>query len=87
MSKSKGNVIDPLDIVNEYGADTLRTYVLFMGDYGDATPWNDSSVKGCKRFIERVAALTDLVSDEPVPANLSHQSTRQLRRFLPISKK
>jgi len=64
MSKSKGNVIDPLDIVQEYGADTLRTYVLFMGDYGVATPWNDSSMKGCKRFLERVAALTDMVSDE-----------------------
>ena len=55
MSKSKGNVVDPLDIVKEYGADTLRTYVLFMGDYGAAAPWNDSSVKGCKRFLERVA--------------------------------
>ncbi|MGN0435312.1 MAG: class I tRNA ligase family protein, partial [Wujia sp.] len=64
MSKSKGNVVDPLDIVSEYGADTLRTYVLFMGDYGAAAPWNDSSVKGCKRFLERVAALTDIVSDE-----------------------
>ena len=55
MSKSKGNVVDPLDIVNEYGADALRTYVLFMGDYGAAAPWNDSSVRGCKRFLERVA--------------------------------
>ena len=60
MSKSKGNVVDPLDIVEEYGADTLRTYVLFMGDYGAAAPWNDSSVKGCKRFLERVAGLTDI---------------------------
>ena len=47
MSKSKGNVVDPLDIVNEYGADALRTYVLFMGDYGAAAPWNDSSGRGC----------------------------------------
>ena len=45
MSKSKGNVIDPLDIVEDYGADTLRTYVLFMGDYAAAAPWSDSSVK------------------------------------------
>lgn len=80
MSKSKGNVIDPLDIVNEYGADTLRTYVLFMGDYGDATPWNDSSVKGCKRFIERVAALTDLVSDEPVPAKLESSIHKTIKK-------
>ena len=70
MSKSKGNVIDPLDIVNEYGADTLRTYILFMGDYGVATPWNDSSVKGCKRFLERVAALTDMLQDKEVPSSL-----------------
>ncbi len=68
MSKSKGNVIDPLDIVDEYGADTLRTYVLFMGDYGAAAPWNDSSVKGCKRFLERVAAMTDMVSEEGTDA-------------------
>ena len=64
MSKSKGNVIDPLDIVEEYGADTLRTYILFMGDYGVATPWNDSSTKGCKRFLERVAALTDKLTED-----------------------
>ena len=67
MSKSKGNVVDPLDIVKEYGADTLRTYVLFMGDYGAAAPWNDSSVKGCKRFLERVAGLTDIMTDAPDP--------------------
>ena len=64
MSKSKGNVVDPLDIVEEYGADTLRTYVLFMGDYGAATPWNETSVKGCKRFLERVAGFTDMLSED-----------------------
>ena len=64
MSKSKGNVVDPLDIVEEYGADTLRTYVLFMGDYGAATPWNENSVKGCKRFLERVAGFTDMLSED-----------------------
>jgi leucyl-tRNA synthetase len=69
MSKSKGNVIDPLDIVDEFGADTLRTYILFMGDYGVATPWNDSSMKGCKRFLERVAALTDMLKDGETPAS------------------
>lgn len=65
MSKSKGNVVDPLDIVEDYGADTLRTYVLFMGDYGAATPWNDNSVKGCKRFLERVCGFTDMLSEDP----------------------
>ena len=59
MSKSLGNVVDPLDVVDQYGADTLRTYVLFMGDYGAAAPWSDSSVKGCKRFLERVADLPE----------------------------
>ena len=64
MSKSKGNVVDPLDVVNEFGADVLRVYVLFMGDYGSAAPWSESSVKGCKRFLDRVAELTSMVSDK-----------------------
>ena len=66
MSKSRGNVVDPLDIVKDYGADTLRVYVMFMGDYGSAAPWNDSSVKGCRRFLERVFALKDIMAEEPV---------------------
>ncbi len=81
MSKSKGNVIDPLDIVDIYGADTLRTYVLFMGDYGAAAPWNDSSTKGCKRFLERVAALTDMITDEPISKDLEtklHQTIKKV---------
>ncbi|MBE6714684.1 MAG: leucine--tRNA ligase [Ruminococcaceae bacterium] len=60
MSKSKGNVVDPNDVVDTYGADVLRVYVLFMGDYESATPWNDSSMKGCKRFLDRVAGLCDM---------------------------
>ena len=61
MSKSKGNVIDPLDVVDEYGADVLRTYVLFMGDYEKAAPWSESSVKGCKRFIDRVYNFQEIL--------------------------
>ena len=61
MSKSKGNVVDPNDVVDNYGADVLRTYVLFMGDYASAAPWSDSSVRGCKRFIERFAALDEML--------------------------
>jgi len=57
MSKSKGNVVDPNDVIDTYGADVLRTYVVFMGDYSMAAPWSDSSVRGCKRFIERVWGL------------------------------
>ncbi len=63
MSKSKGNVVDPIEVVEEFGADTLRTYVLFMGDYGASSPWNESSVRGCKRFLDRVARLADNLQD------------------------
>ena len=70
MSKSKGNVVDPNDVVDLYGADVLRTYVLFMGDYGSAAPWNESSMKGCKRFLERIADLMDMISGEGVTAKL-----------------
>ena len=80
MSKSKGNVIDPLDIVSEYGADTLRTYVLFMGDYGVATPWNDSSMKGCKKFLERVSALTDKISEEPVDSSFETKMHKTIKK-------
>ena len=61
MSKSKGNVVDPNDTVDQYGADVLRVYILFMGDYASAAPWSESSVKGCKRFLERVADLPEKV--------------------------
>ncbi|MBQ2513264.1 MAG: leucine--tRNA ligase [Clostridia bacterium] len=57
MSKSKGNVVDPNDVIDEYGADVLRTYILFMGDYSAAAPWSENGVKGCKRFLERVDDL------------------------------
>jgi len=80
MSKSKGNVVDPLDVVEEYGADTLRTYVMFMGDYGVATPWNDSSMKGCKRFLERVAALTDKLNDGAVSAELESKLHKTIKK-------
>ncbi len=63
MSKSRGNVIDPNEVVDEYGADVLRTYVLFMGDYEQAAPWSESSVKGCKRFVERIWKLQDMLTD------------------------
>ena len=59
MSKSKGNVVDPNDVVDMYGADVLRVYVLFMGDYEQAAPWSENSMKGCKRFLDRIWALQD----------------------------
>ena len=59
MSKSLGNVVNPDDVVNEYGADTLRLYEMFIGDFEKAAPWNTSSIKGCKRFLDRIWALAD----------------------------
>ncbi|MBQ7278865.1 MAG: leucine--tRNA ligase [Clostridia bacterium] len=64
MSKSKGNVVDPLDVIDKLGADTLRTYVMFMGDYMAATPWSEQSANGCKRFLDRVWRLMDMVKGE-----------------------
>ena len=64
MSKSRGNVINPDDIVTEYGADTLRTYMLFIGEYDAAAPWNDNGVKGVKKFLDRVMRLDGLVVDK-----------------------
>ena len=63
MSKSRGNVVDPNDVVDQYGADVLRLYVLFMGDYEQAAPWSENSMKGCKRFLDRVWALQDKITD------------------------
>ena len=63
MSKSRGNVIDPNDVVAEYGADVLRLYVLFMGDYEKAAPWSESSIKGCKRFVDRVWGLQEILTE------------------------
>ena len=63
MSKSRGNVVNPDDIVNEYGADTLRMYEMFIGDFEKAAPWSPSSIKGCRRFIERYYNLQNIVVD------------------------
>ena len=64
MSKSKGNVINPDDIVNEYGADTLRVYEMFIGDYQQDAAWSVDSLRGCKRFLERIEKLKDKVVDK-----------------------
>ncbi len=63
MSKSRGNVVDPNEVVDQYGADVLRTYVLFMGDYEQAAPWSENSMKGCKRFIDRIWNLQEILTD------------------------
>ena len=74
------HIIKELDIVEEYGADTLRTYVLFMGDYGAATPWSENSVKGCKKFLDRVAGLTDILSEESVSDELEMKLHRTIKK-------
>ncbi|MBQ6331397.1 MAG: leucine--tRNA ligase [Clostridia bacterium] len=64
MSKSKGNVVDPISVIERLGADTLRVYVMFMGDYTSATPWSDESANGCRRFLDRVWRLQDMIKGE-----------------------
>ena len=61
MSKSRGNVINPNDIVNQYGADTMRLYIMFIGDFEKTAPWSSEAVKGCKRFLDRIWNLQDRV--------------------------
>ncbi len=80
MSKSRGNVVDPNDVVDEYGADVLRVYVLFMGDYGSAAPWSDSSMRGCKRFLERVAGLLDMATGTGVTPKLEVAFNKTIKK-------
>ncbi|MBQ7320384.1 MAG: leucine--tRNA ligase [Clostridia bacterium] len=85
MSKSKGNVVDPNEVVDVYGADVLRTYILFMGDYGSAAPWSENGVKGCKRFLERFADAYDLISGKPMSAKLEsaiHKTVKKVSEDL-----
>ena len=80
MSKSKGNVIDPLNIVDLYGADTLRTYVLFMSDYTAAAPWSEEGVRGVKRFLDRVAGLTDIATLEKEDPSLETKTHKTIKK-------
>jgi leucyl-tRNA synthetase len=73
MSKSRGNVVNPDDIINDYGADTMRLYEMFIGDFEQAAPWNPQSIKGCKRFLERFYNLLDMANgEEPTPELEKH---------------
>ncbi len=80
MSKSKGNVVDPNEVVDAYGADVLRTYILFMGDYASAAPWSETGVKGCKRFLDRFADVADMVSDKPSSSALVAALHKTIRK-------
>ncbi len=83
MSKSRGNVINPSDVIAEYGADTMRTYILFIGDFEKAASWSSNAVKGCKRFLDKVWNLAEKVTDNAEaysPANESamHKTIRKV---------
>ena len=80
MSKSRGNVVDPNVVVEEFGADVLRLYILFMGDYEKSAPWSENSVRGCKRFLERVAGMTDLCqgTGESKLASATHKLVKKV---------
>ncbi len=80
MSKSKGNVVDPNEVVDKFGADVLRVYILFMGDYASAAPWNEDSVRGCKRFLDRVAGLVDMAKGEGVTAKLETSFHKTIKK-------
>ncbi len=82
MAKSRGNTVDPNDVVDQYGADVLRVYVLFMGDYEQAAPWSETSMKGCKRFLDRIWALQEKLVDgdeyRPETVSLMHKTIKKV---------
>ena len=81
MSKSLGNVVNPDDVVAEYGADTLRLYEMFIGDFEKAAPWNTSSIKGCKRFLDKIWSMSEkLVPGEGVRPELEAVANRTIKK-------
>ena len=82
MSKSRGNVVNPDDIVNEFGADTFRLYEMFIGAFDQATPWSENGVRGCRKFLDRVWALSDKVTDQqgysPELESFMHKTIRKV---------
>ena len=83
MSKSRGNVINPTDVINEFGADTMRTYIMFIGDFEKPAAWASNSVKGCKRFLDKIWALAETVEDHETEyakcnENLIHKTIRKV---------
>ena len=80
MSKSRGNVVDPNAVVDEFGADVLRLYILFMGDYEKSAPWSENSVKGCKRFLDRIAGLTEMIKGKGESEKLSSATHKTIKK-------
>ncbi|MBR6826069.1 MAG: leucine--tRNA ligase [Oscillospiraceae bacterium] len=74
MSKSRGNVINPTDVINEYGADTMRSYIIFIGDFEKAASWSSNAVKGCKRFLDKVWNLAETVNDQETEYSAKNES-------------
>jgi leucyl-tRNA synthetase len=91
MSKSRGNVVNPMEIIEEFGADTLRTYILFIGDYEMPTPWSDAGVKGCRRFLDKIWRLFEKVNGDqdgysPATENLFHKTIKGVSEDLEAMK-
>ena len=80
MSKSRGNVVNPDDIVNEYGADTMRLYEMFIGDFEKAAPWNTASIKGCRRFLERYWNLQAMVKGDGMSQKLESSFHKAIKK-------
>ena len=80
MSKSRGNVVNPDDVIAEYGADTLRLYEMFIGDFEKAAPWNPASIRGCKRFLDRVSSLPEIVKGEGVTEKLEASMHKLIKK-------
>ncbi len=80
MSKSRGNVVNPDDIINDYGADTMRLYEMFIGDFEQSAPWNPQSIKGCKRFLERFMNLVDIAEGEGATSELEKPINKLIKK-------
>ncbi len=80
MSKSRGNVVNPDDIIRDYGADTMRLYEMFIGDFEQSAPWNTQSIKGCKRFLERFYNLLDIVEGNGITPELEKHIHRLIKK-------
>lgn len=80
MSKSRGNVINPDDIIKSFGADTMRLYEMFIGDFEKSAPWSTTSIKGCKRFLDRVWALQDVLEDGEIRAEMEPNLHKMIKK-------
>ena len=90
MSKSRGNVVNPTDVINEFGADTMRTYIMFIGDFEKPAAWSSNAVKGCKRFLDKVWSLAETVTDDAteysrVNESAMHKTIRKVISTITLS--